>query len=123
MSDNKFDYNDIQLGYWAKRIASRFPKLTSEKFIEIIEMGTEGKWKGKYESNMCLSVIIGWIEKFREETIEKAKSSSDALKIDNEKLYNEARAEVLNWNKPGTDADIARIFSEKKQKRDENESK
>lgn len=70
MADTKFDYNDIQLGYWAKRITERFPDISPETLIKALQNGTEGKYKAQYEPNVNLSIIIGWIERFLKEESE-----------------------------------------------------
>lgn len=85
MADSKFDYGDDQLGYWAHRIKERYPKLQNETFIKIIQAGTEGKWKEKYEPNVCLSMIISWIEKFKQER-------DAAIAAEEESIQNEARS-------------------------------
>lgn len=72
MCDQKFDYKDDQLTYWAKRVSFLYPKLSTRVFMEIVQLGTDGKWKGKYEGHTTFSVLIGWIEKFKEEKTAEA---------------------------------------------------
>lgn|GEM_PF-7072849 len=60
--DSRFDYGDVQLGFWAERIALKYPKLNEKTLKEIICNGADGKWDDKYNQHTKLSTIMKWIE-------------------------------------------------------------
>lgn len=105
MADSKFDYNDTQLAYWAERIIKRHPDMLMPKLIEIIQAGTEGRWKDKYYQNVNLSMIFDWIEKFLKEEKEAAeKKEKEDFARDAEagmKLYMNIE-QYRAWKKSGS---------------------